>query len=123
MVLSNSTFTETMGWLEQINVTLAGSALRMFMNALSMTIGPMIFISVIAGITHMSNATDVGRIGGKLIMLSLVKLFVCTVLGVVFGLIFFSDGLSGLAAAVPQQDMDVKPGLIPAGYDYGHHSC
>lgn len=80
--------------LEQINVTLAGSALRMFMNALSMTIGPMIFISVIAGITHMSNATDVGRIGGKLIMLSLVKLFVCTVLGVVFGLIFFSDGLS-----------------------------
>ena len=82
--------------LEQINVTLAGSALRMFMNALSMTIGPMIFISVIAGITHMSNATDVGRIGGKLIMLSLVK---------------FSDGLSGLAAAVPQQDMDVKPGL------------
>ena len=86
--------------LEQINVTLAGSALRMFMNALSMTIGPMIFISVIAGITHMSNATDVGRIGGKLIMLSLVKLFVCTVLGVVFGLIFFSDGLSGLAAAV-----------------------
>ena len=97
--------------LEQINVTLAGSALRMFMNALSMTIGPMIFISVIAGITHMSNATDVGRIGGKLIMLSLVKLFVCTVLGVVFGLLFFSDGLSGLAAAVPQQDMDVKPGL------------
>ena len=58
------------------------------MNALSMTIGPMIFISVIAGITHMSNATDVGRIGGKLIMLSLVKLFVCTVLGVVFGLLF-----------------------------------
>ena len=81
------------------------------MNALSMTIGPMIFISVIAGITHMSNATDVGRIGGKLIMLSLVKLFVCTVLGVVFGLLFFSDGLSGLAAAVPRQDMDVKPGL------------
>lgn len=38
--------------LEQINVTLAGSALRMFMNALSMTIGPMIFISVIAGITQ-----------------------------------------------------------------------
>ena len=103
--------------LEQINVTLAGSALRMFMNALSMTIGPMIFISVIAGITHMSNATDVGRIGGKLIMLSLVKLFVCTVLGVVFGLLFFSDGLSGLAAAVPKPGLsllDMITGIIPA---------
>ena len=75
--------------LEQINVTLAGSALRMFMNALSMTIGPMIFISVIAGITNMSNAADVGRMGGKLIVFSLVKLFVCTVLGVVFGLLFW----------------------------------
>ena len=76
-------------YLEQINVTLAGSALRMFMNALSMTIGPMIFISVIAGITNMSNAADVGRMGGKLIVFSLVKLFVCTVLGVVFGLLFW----------------------------------
>ena len=97
--------------LEQINVTLAGSALRMFMNALSMTVGPMIFISVIAGITNMSNAADVGRMGGKLIMFSLAKLFACTVLGVVFGLLVFSDGLSGLAGAIPQQVSGVKPGL------------
>jgi Na+/H+-dicarboxylate symporter len=97
--------------LDHISVTMAGSVLKMFMNALSMTIGPMIFISVIAGITNMSNAADIGRMGGKLIVFSLVKLFCCTVVAVVFGLLFFAEGLPGLAEAIPQQALVTKPGL------------
>ena len=39
----------------------------MFLHALNMMIAPVIFFSVISGITSITNTADVGRIGGKLI--------------------------------------------------------
>ena len=44
------------------------------LNALMMVAAPMIFFSVAAGITGMSDAADIGRMGGKLLLISIAKL-------------------------------------------------
>lgn len=39
----------------------------LFLNALNMMIAPVIFFSVISGVTSLTDAADVGRLGGKLV--------------------------------------------------------
>jgi Na+/H+-dicarboxylate symporter len=55
---------------------------KLFMSALMMVIAPLVFFSVIEGITSMSDATDIGRMGGKLMLLSVVKLSVVLVMSI-----------------------------------------
>ena len=57
-----------------------------FMNALLMVAAPLIFFSVTAGITGMSDTADIGRMGGKLLMISLAKLAIMLVLAVFLGI-------------------------------------
>lgn len=58
---------------------------KLFMSALMMVIAPLVFFSVIEGITSMSDAADIGRMGGKLILLSIVKLSVILVMSIGLG--------------------------------------
>ena len=57
-----------------------------FMNALLMVAAPLIFFSVTAGITGMSDTADIGRMGGKLLMISLAKLAIVLGLSVFLGI-------------------------------------
>ena len=57
-----------------------------FMNALLMVAAPLIFFSVTAGITGMSDTADIGRMGGKLLMISLAKLAIMRGLAVFLGI-------------------------------------
>lgn len=57
-----------------------------FMNALLMVAAPLIFFSVTAGITGMSDTADIGRMGGKLLMISLAKLAIMLGLAVFLGI-------------------------------------
>ena len=59
---------------------------KLFMSALMMVIAPLVFFSVIEGITSMSDATDIGRMGGKLMLLSVIKLSVVLVMSIGLGL-------------------------------------
>ena len=58
---------------------------KLFLSALMLVIAPLVFFSVIEGITSMSDATDIGRMGGKLMLLSVVKLSVILVMSIGLG--------------------------------------
>ncbi len=58
-------------WIER---NLFTPAETLFMRALLMMVSPMIFFSVLSGITQMSDTADVGRMGGKLMVVSVTKL-------------------------------------------------
>ncbi len=62
----------------------------MFMNALKMVIAPVIFFSVISGITGMGTSASVGKVGSKLIGLYLATSAVASVVGLLIAMILFS---------------------------------
>ena len=61
----------------------------MFLNALNMMIAPVIFFSVISGVTSITNAADVGRIGGKLIGFYTATTIIASGLSVALGYFIF----------------------------------
>ena len=62
---------EFKNWLENIIIEPIQS---IFISALMMAIAPMIFFSVISGISSMSYSTNLGRIGWRVVIWSLIKL-------------------------------------------------
>ena len=86
---------------QSIDHLFLSSVQTMFMNALSMMVAPMVFFAVLSGITGISDASDVGRLGGRLISVSLAKLLVTTVLGIAAGLFLFHDGMPELLPMIP----------------------
>ena len=61
----------------------------MFLNALNMMIAPVIFFSVISGITSITNAADVGRIGGKLIGTYTLTTMIASTIALLIGYVIF----------------------------------
>lgn len=68
----------------------------MFLNALNMMIAPVIFFSVISGVTSISNAADVGRIGGKLISCYITTTLIASVLSIALACFMFSGDIPQL---------------------------
>ena len=75
------------------NDKIADSIQTMFMNALNMMIVPVVFFSIITGITGVTNAADVGRLGGKLLGLYFMTTTIAIILGVTIAQIVFSTGV------------------------------
>ena len=69
--------------------TIVKSFRTMFMNALNMMIAPVIFFSVISGVTSITNTAEVGRIGGKLIGLYSFTTIFASALSIAIGYLFF----------------------------------
>ena len=78
-----SIFTETIG----------GSVNTMFMNALNMMIAPVVFFSIISGITGLTNSASVGRIGGKLIGLYSLTTIISISIGLTLAHFVFASGV------------------------------
>ena len=70
-----------------IDKNIITSIRSMFLNALNMMIAPVVFFSIIAGITSMADASDISRIGGKLILLYMCTTVIAAVLGMIVGVI------------------------------------
>lgn len=70
---------ETCLWLE---TNLFTPLETMFINALLMMVAPMIFFSVMAGLVSMSNAAEIGRLGSKLVAVSVIKLIASIAIGI-----------------------------------------
>ena len=62
----------------------------LFLNALKMVIAPMIFFSIVSGITGMGAGAGVGKVGSKLMGLYLATSAVASVVGAIIAMIFFS---------------------------------
>ena len=78
-----SIFTETIG----------GSVNTMFMNALNMMIAPVVFFSIISGITGLTNSASIGRVGGKLIGLYSLTTIIAISFGLTLAHFAFSSGV------------------------------
>ena len=74
------------------------------------------FFSIIAGLTSISNASDIGRIGGKLVGTYMCTTVIATILSITIGLFMFHGGVpqmgtisgSGGGVSVSLLDMIVK---------------
>lgn len=73
--------------------TIGGSVNTMFMNALNMMIAPVVFFSIISGITGLTNSASIGRIGGKLIGLYSLTTIVAIIFGLTLAYFAFSSGV------------------------------
>ena len=101
--------------------TLAKSFRTMFLNALNMMIAPVIFFSVISGVTSITNAAEVGRIGGKLVGIYTLTTLLASALSIGIGYLLFSGEVPQIGtvenpAAAQGQSISVLSmivGLIP----------
>ena len=82
LVLKSCLGMEALGWIEH---NIFSSVEILFMSVLQMMIAPMIFLSVVSGILSISNAADVGRMGGKMMVISVVKLVFALGIAVLLG--------------------------------------
>ena len=95
--------------------TIGGSVNTMFMNALNMMIAPVVFFSIIDGITGLTNSASIGRIGGKLIGLYSITTVIATVIGVASSLFIFSGGLpqvGTVSTAATAEKISLLAGII-----------
>ena len=73
--------------------TIGGSVNTMFMNALNMMIAPVVFFSIISGITGLTNSASIGRIGGKLIGLYSLTTVIAICVGLMLAHFAFASGV------------------------------
>jgi len=104
--------------IEMLNKNVVNSIRTMFLNSLNMMIAPVVFFSIIAGLTSISNASDIGRIGGKLVGTYMCTTVIATIFSITIGLFMFHGGVpqmgtingsgSGGGVSVSLLDMIVK---------------
>ncbi len=104
------------------DTTIIKSCRTMFLNALNMMIAPVIFFSVISGVTSLTDASDVGRLGGKLVGTYGFTTLVASALSIALAYVVFSGdvpqigdlatgGPSGESSAVSL--LGIIVGLVP----------
>lgn len=86
--------------LATINTEFISPVRRVFLNALQMMVAPVTFLAIISGITNMSNAVDIGKVGSKLVFTSVIMLALVTLCSLGFGFVVFNGDLSYLQSAI-----------------------
>ena len=102
-----------------INKYIVTSIRTMFLNSLNMMIAPVVFFSIISGLTSISNASDIGRIGGKLVGTYMCTTVIATILSITIGLFMFHGGVpqmgtvTGSAQGVSVSLLDMIVKVVP----------
>ena len=102
-----------------INKYVVTSIRTMFLNSLNMMIAPVVFFSIISGLTSISNASDIGRIGGKLVGTYMCTTVIATILSITIGLFMFHGGVpqmgtvTGSAQGVSVSLLDMIVKVVP----------
>lgn len=92
-------------WLEDIIIE---PIQEIFISALMMAIAPMIFFSVVEGISSMSFSSNIGRIGWRLMLCSLLKLGFFVAAGLVAGYL-----VGGMPELLSILEIDGNAGTAP----------
>ena len=97
---------------------LADSIRTMFMNSMNMMLAPVVFFSVIDGLTNISNAKELGRIGSKMTGMCFSTTIFAVAFSLLVGMVIFGGDMPhigelqpGTAASLSIRDMIV--GIIP----------
>ncbi|MBP5200976.1 MAG: dicarboxylate/amino acid:cation symporter [Schwartzia sp.] len=105
--------------VEMLNKTVIGSIRTMFLNSLNMMIAPVVFFSIISGLTSISNASDIGRIGGKLVAVYMCTTVIATAFSIAIGLMMFHGGVpqmgtvTGSGGGVGVSLLDMIVNVVP----------
>ena len=106
-------------FIDMLNKNIIGSIRTMFLNSLNMMIAPVVFFSIISGLTSMSNASDLGRIGGKLMGTYMCTTVIATIFSIIIGLFMFHSGVpqvgtvSGSGEGVSVSLLDMIVNIVP----------
>lgn len=83
----------------------------LFLNAIKMLIVPLVFVSLVAGITAMSDSAKLGRISVKTIAIYLITTAFAVSIGLLFGALFTpGEGMNMVASAA--QETKPAPSLV-----------
>ena len=83
----------------------------LFLNAIKMLIVPLVFVSLVAGITAMSDSAKLGRISVKTIAIYLITTAFAVSIGLLFGALFTpGEGMNMVASAA--QETKQAPSLV-----------
>ncbi len=75
----------------------------LFLNFIKMLIVPLVFLSLVVGVTSLKDPARMGRIGIKTIVWYLLTTAIAVVIGLIFGLVFEPGaGVEKVAAAAPK---------------------
>jgi Na+/H+-dicarboxylate symporter len=77
---------------------------KIIMNALMMLVTPMIFFAIMSGFSGMSDAADIARFGGELVLVSLVKMGVLVAASMAIGI-----GLGDVPELLPMLQDNAAP--------------
>ena len=86
--------------LETVNNSVITPIRNVFLNALHMMMAPVTFFAIIAGITNISDAALIGKLGGKMVVVSLFMQVITAVVALGLGIIIFSGDLSYIQAGI-----------------------
>ena len=92
----------------------------LFLNAIKMLIVPLVFVSLVAGITAMSDSAKLGRISVKTIAIYLVTTAFAVSIGLLFGALFTpGEGMNMVASAAQEAKqapslVQILVGLVPS---------
>lgn len=92
----------------------------LFLNAIKMLIVPLVFVSLVAGITSMKDTAKLGRISVKTIFVYLVTTAFAVSIGLLFGALFApGEGMNLVASAAPEAKqapslVSIIVGLVPS---------
>ncbi|SDP33617.1 dicarboxylate/amino acid:cation symporter [Selenomonas ruminantium] len=106
-------------FITMLNKNIISSLRTMFLNSLNMMIAPVVFFSIISGLTSISNASDIGRIGGKLVGTYMCTTIIATTLSIIIGLFMFHGGVpqmgtvSGGGERVSISLLDMLVNVVP----------
>ncbi|WP_029544841.1 dicarboxylate/amino acid:cation symporter [Selenomonas sp. AB3002] len=105
--------------ITMLNKNIIDSIRTMFLNSLNMMIAPVVFFSIIAGLTSISSASDIGRIGGKLVGTYMCTTIIATAFSIIIGLCMFHSGVpqvgtvSGSGEGVSVSLLDMIVNVVP----------
>lgn len=99
------------GVLFKGNALLLAPIGTLFLNAIKMLIVPLVFVSLVAGITAMSDSAKLGRISVKTIAIYLLTTAFAVSIGLLFGALFSpGEGMNMVASGV--QEAKQAPSLV-----------
>lgn len=94
------------------NATVLDPLGRLFLNAIKMLVVPLIFITLVCGVTSMADPKEMGRVGAKTVALYLVTTAIAISIGLLMGAVLQSGVGVGLEAAKP-----IEPKEAPSFID------
>ncbi|MBU0902975.1 MAG: dicarboxylate/amino acid:cation symporter [Gammaproteobacteria bacterium] len=99
------------GVLFKSNALLLAPIGTLFLNAIKMLIVPLVFVSLVAGITAMSDSAKLGRISVKTIAIYLLTTAFAVSIGLLFGALFSpGEGMNMVASGI--QEAKQAPSLV-----------